>query len=76
MILISIVLDKYNGTPDLVLYGHTHIPECDLHGKTLYCNPGSISIPKNNTKKSYAILEDKHIQILDMEDNIISDFVF
>ncbi|MBR3617094.1 MAG: phosphodiesterase [Acholeplasmatales bacterium] len=69
-------LDKYNGNPDLVLYGHTHIPECDLHGKTLYCNPGSISIPKNNTKKSYAILEDKHIQILDMEDNIISDFVF
>ena len=69
-------LDKYEGAPDMVMYGHTHIPECELHNKTLYYNPGSISIPKNGSKKSYGILEDKHIQILDMEDNIVADFVF
>ena len=26
---------------DCVLFGHTHIPLCERHGKTLYLNPGS-----------------------------------
>jgi putative phosphoesterase len=69
-------LDEYNGNPDLVLYGHTHIPECALHNKTLYFNPGSISIPKNNSKKAYGILEEKNISIYDMEGNIIDNFTF
>ena len=69
-------LDEYKGNPDLVLYGHTHIPECQLHDRTLYFNPGSISIPKNNSKKAYGILDDKNISIYDLDDNIISQFSF
>lgn len=69
-------LDEYKGAPDLVLYGHTHIPECNLHNKTLYFNPGSISIPKNNTKKSFGILEERNISLYDMEENILNNFTF
>ena len=69
-------LDSYKGCPDLVLYGHTHIPECMMHDKTLYFNPGSISIPKNNTKKSFAILDDRNIYLYDMEENILDSFSF
>ena len=69
-------LDEYTGTPDLVLYGHTHIPECKLHNKTLYFNPGSISIPKENSSKNYGILEEKNIAIYDINNNIIDSFSF
>ncbi len=69
-------LDLYTGTPDLVLYGHTHIPECSLHNKTLYFNPGSISLPKNGSKKSYGILEEKNIYIYSMNDEIVDSFTF
>ena len=38
---------------DILLCGHTHIPACEKCGDLLYINPGSISIPKNNTPHSY-----------------------
>lgn len=69
-------LDEYKGNPDLVLYGHTHIPECSLHNKTLYFNPGSISLPKNNTKKSFAVLDDRNIYLYDLDNNILNSFSF
>ena len=42
---------------DVLLTGHTHIPailQCDGF---VYVNPGSVSIPKNGSDHSYAILE-------------------
>ena len=45
-----------------VLYGHTHVPgvfdapECDKSGRK-YINPGSVSIPKEDSPNSYMIYE-------------------
>ena len=45
-------------TGDILLHGHTHVPACEPFGeKNLYCNPGSVAIPKENTPPSYMILE-------------------
>ena len=43
---------------DVLLHGHTHVPKCVEHEEYLYINPGSVSIPKENSHHSYLILED------------------
>ena len=42
---------------DILLFGHTHIPCCRRHGGFTFVNPGSVSIPKQNTPHSYVTLE-------------------
>ena len=42
---------------DILLCGHTHVPVCHRHDTFTYVNPGSVSIPKENSPHSYAILE-------------------
>ncbi len=51
---------------DVLLHGHTHVPKCTDHGDYLYINPGSVSIPKEESPNGYmtladGILEWKHI---------------
>ena len=42
---------------DILLNGHTHVPACRMCGDFLYLNPGSVSIPKENSVHGYMILE-------------------
>lgn len=44
---------------DIFLYGHTHIPACRMQGACLCINPGSVSIPKENSPHGYVLLNDK-----------------
>ncbi|WP_028509742.1 phosphodiesterase [Ruminococcus sp. NK3A76] len=51
---------------DILLYGHTHIPENKDHSTFKAVNPGSVSIPKNGSAHSAVIYEDgcfTHIEI-------------
>lgn len=43
---------------DILLHGHTHIPVCQQFGENTYINPGSVSIPKENSPHSYITFED------------------
>lgn len=43
---------------DILLHGHTHVPVCRDCGFYTYLNPGSVSIPKENSPHSYMLLED------------------
>lgn len=42
---------------DCLLCGHIHIPVCREMGDITYLNPGSLSLPKENTPHSYMTLE-------------------
>ena len=42
---------------DVVIHGHTHVPRCDMINGTLFLNPGSTSIPKENSFHGYMIYE-------------------
>lgn len=57
------VFNKENLPPmkkgDIFLHGHTHIPACERIGDVFYMNPGSVSIPKENTPHGYMIFEDE-----------------
>ena len=56
------VYNKNNMPPlnkaDILLHGHTHIPAWENLGDNLYFNPGSVSIPKENTPHGYMMLSD------------------
>lgn len=43
---------------DYLVCGHTHIPKCEKREQYTYINPGSVSIPKEESTNSYIILED------------------
>lgn len=45
---------------DILLHGHTHVPVCEEYDSHVYMNPGSVSIPKENSPHSYMILEGEH----------------
>ncbi len=42
---------------DILLHGHTHIPACEKFDTHTYLNPGSVSIPKENSPHSYMTFE-------------------
>lgn len=52
---------------DTVFFGHTHIPLFEKKDGVLYINPGSVSIPKENSYHSCIILEDNEIEFLNIE---------
>ena len=42
---------------DILLHGHTPVPKCTEHEGYVYLNPGSVSIPKENSWHGYMLLE-------------------
>ncbi len=43
---------------DILVHGHTHVTACEKFGNNnLYINPGSPSIPKENTKRGYVLFD-------------------
>lgn len=47
---------------DILLTGHTHVPALEIGGNFTYCNPGSTSIPKKDSARSYMTLENGVLQ--------------
>ncbi len=64
----NIIQNLSNG--DFVLSGHTHVNKYEVIDGISYLNPGSISLPKENTTNSFIVIEDK-IQCLDLDLNLI-----
>lgn len=42
---------------DILLNGHTHIPAFEEKDGFIYVNPGSVSIPKENSEHGYILLD-------------------
>jgi putative phosphoesterase len=49
----------------LVLYGHTHVPEHIVQGDTVLVNPGSLVYPRSELTRTAAVVEiaDGHIHV-------------
>ncbi len=54
---------------DILIHGHTHVPVVREHpeGGYTYLNPGSVSIPKEQSPNSYMIYEDGAFSIRKLE---------
>ncbi len=54
---------------DILLHGHTHVPVCEEHITHIYINPGSVSIPKEDSPHSYMTFDGKTFLWKDLEKN-------
>mgnify|MGYP000318798074 FL=1 len=53
---------------DILLHGHTHIPACrEMANGAMYLNPGSVSLPKEDSWHGYMTLEDGAFLWKDMD---------
>lgn len=52
---------------DILLHGHTHVPACIEHKNYLYLNPGSTSLPNQDSWHGYLILEDEILRWKDFD---------
>ena len=57
---------------DILLHGHTHVIRAEKFGNNnTYINPGSITLPKENCPRSYAIYESKVFTVYDIDGNAV-----
>ena len=57
---------------DVLLHGHTHVPAWTEFGQgNLYLNPGSVSIPKEDSPHSYMTLKGNTMQWKELESSAV-----
>lgn len=56
---------------DVMLYGHFHMGFIHEENGMIIANPGSISLPKNNTKNSYLVIDEEKISLKDINGEVI-----
>lgn len=54
----------------LLINGHTHIPAFEKQGEYTYINPGSVSIPKDNSDHSFILLEKDSVSFYTLDGEI------
>ena len=59
---------------DILLHGHTHVPVCRETEDYIYLNPGSVSIPKEDSWHGYMLLEDGTFTWKDLDGTIQKEF--
>ena len=59
---------------DIFISGHIHVPVCENKNGILCLNPGSVSIPKEDSCYSYMSFEDGLFQWKDMEGKVYKEY--
>lgn len=57
---------------DILIQGHTHMSCMYKENNKYYLNPGSISLPRDNTSGSYIVYEDNKFYLYDIEENLLN----
>ncbi len=58
----------------ILLNGHTHVSAIEEHDGFLYVNPGSVSIPKEDTARGYAVIDEEGITLKDLFGKEIKEY--
>lgn len=61
---------------DVFLFGHIHIPVAEKQEEIYLCNPGSITLPKMDSKQSYGILDETHFAVYDLSGTLVKEIMF
>ncbi|MDO4962388.1 MAG: phosphodiesterase [Eubacteriales bacterium] len=61
---------------DILLHGHTHVPKCVEHENYIYMNPGSVSLPKEDSWHGYMIIDDSGCVWKDLDGNVQMEHKF
>lgn len=57
---------------DVIVYGHFHIGFLIKKDGLIFANPGSISLPRNNSAHSYMIINENKLLLKDIDGEIIN----
>ncbi|MDR0752349.1 MAG: phosphodiesterase [Christensenellaceae bacterium] len=61
---------------DILLYGHYHIPSIEITPNgVIAANPGSVALPKNNSKRAYLVLTDDSLVLKELESGKLIDSI-
>lgn len=60
---------------DILLHGHTHVPVLREHEDYVCLNPGSVSIPKENSWHGYLLLEDDRFIWKDLDGTVKQEWL-
>lgn len=63
---------------DILLHGHTHVPVVKEinNGQNIYMNPGSVSIPKENSEHGYMVIDECEAVWKNMDGEILWKYTF
>ena len=62
---------------EILLTGHTHIPVAEKLGdENFYINPGSVSIPKESSEKSYILYENREFVFYSLDGAVYDSISF
>jgi len=58
--------------PAVCFYGHTHVPVLEKNPENiLICNPGSTSLPKNNSEPGFAVYEKGTVTLFNLDGKVL-----
>jgi len=66
-------IDNLPKNSDAVIYGHFHTGFIKEKDGIAVANPGSVTFPKDNTPKSYIILEEKKMVLKDIDGKVLAE---
>ena len=58
---------------DIMMYGHFHVGFIKEKDRIIFANPGSISLPKENSKHSYLIFDRNKLTLKDVNGIVIEE---
>ena len=58
---------------EIMFYGHFHTGFIEEENGIIFANPGSISLPKNNTEHSYIVFDENKIVLKNVDGNVIKE---
>lgn len=61
---------------DVMLYGHFHVPFIKEENGVVFASPGSVSLPKLNSKHSYMVIENNEIVLKSLDGEILQKMCF
>lgn len=61
---------------EVLLNGHTHVPKCEEYENFTYMNPGSVSIPKEDSERGYMVYENGHMSWKNLMGNCYMEYDF
>jgi hypothetical protein len=64
-----------NLAPDeVLLHGHTHVPVCEKVGENMIFNPGSVSIPKEDSYHGYLLMDRNKFIWKDLDGTVFHEY--
>lgn len=60
---------------DVLLHGHTHIPVLEERDTYILANPGSVTLPKQNSVRGYLLLNGSTLTLKTLENKVVKEIV-